>query len=169
MNFSMKKLHILLSIVLVLFLCACEQKTQVKNKVVGTWKPVKVVLENNGKHFFPFGQEPKGMLSFTPNMRFVEFIIDSKIPPFKSEVPGEGTDEENKTLIQGSFALYGTYSVDKDGNFTGDIAEGSSFPNWVGDVRTNKDLTMEVKGDTMIGTFRRPGGDKIIINWERLK
>lgn len=46
---------------------------------------------------------------------------------------------------------------DGRGNFNGNTVEGSSFPNWTGDVRTTRELRMEVQGDRLIERVQRPG------------
>src|SRR5262249_29645798 len=111
---------------------------------------------------------PRGKLIFTSDMHFVELIHDPRISRFKSIQRGEGTDAENRAAMAGSIALYGRYTVDADGNFSGNTVEGSSFPNWIGDKRTTEVLTMAVDGNRMIENFQRPGGAKVTIVWERL-
>lgn len=141
---------------------------QTPNKVVGTWRPISATVEVNGTQSSPYGPDPRGKLIFTSDMHFVELIHDPRIPRFKSVQRGKGTDEENRAAMAGSIALYGRYSVDAEGNFSGNTVEGSSFPNWIGDVRTTEVLTMVVDGDRMIENFQRPGGAKVTIIWERL-
>jgi hypothetical protein len=142
---------------------------QTPNKVVGTWQMTAATVEVNGTTSLPYGPEPQGKLVFTSDMHFVEFLHDPRIPRFKSNERGSGTDEENRAVMAGTLALYGRYTVDADGNFTGNTVEGSSFPNWIGDVRTANELTMVVEGDRMIENFRRPGGAKVVITWVRAR
>src|SRR5690606_35834061 len=92
---------------LLLIIYACNERDR-ENKVVGTWEPVGAIVKIEDKKTYPYGLKPKGRLIFTKEMQFLEFIIDSRIPPYKSDVRGNGTDEENRRLIQGSFSLYGT-------------------------------------------------------------
>ena len=40
----------------------------------------------------------------------------------------------------GNLALFGTYTVDGEGNFTGNLVQGCTFPNWIGDQRTAEQL-----------------------------
>lgn len=147
---------------------ASSAAAQTPNKVVGTWRPVSATLEVNGKMTLPYGPHPQGKLTFTSDLHFVEFLHDPRIPRFKSDTRGEGTDKENAAAMAGMLALYGRYTVDAEGNFSGNTVEGSSFPNWIGDVRTPKELTMEVNGNRMIEHFQRSGGAKVTIVWERL-
>ncbi len=141
---------------------------QTLNKVGGTWRMAAATVEVNGKTLLPYGPEPQGKLVFTTDMHFVEFMHDPRIPRFKSNERGGGTDAENRAVLAGSLALYGRYTVDAEGNFSGNTVEGSSFPNWIGDARTTKELRMEVEGNRMTEHFQRPGGAKVTIVWERL-
>lgn len=142
---------------------------QTPNKVSGTWQMIAATVEVNGKTSLPYGPEPRGKLVFTTDLHFVEFLHDPRIPRFKSSERGGGTDEENRAVMAGTLALYGRYTVDADGNFSGNTVEGSSFPNWIGDVRTTKELRMVVDGNRMIENFQRPGGAKVAIIWERVR
>ena len=139
------------------------------NLVAGTWKPVSATVEFDGKVSMPYGPKPKGKLAFTDDLHFVELLFDPRIPKIASNVRGGGTHEENKAIMAGILALEGRYTVDHDGQFSGNTVEGSSFPNWIGDVRTTKELTMRLEGTRMIETFQRPGGAKVTIVWERAR
>ena len=85
-----------------------------KGKLVGTWKQVvSEVATSDGKRSFPFGELPNGILIFTENGHFVQVHIASGIPKFLSNSRPTGTADENKAVVQGSIALFGTYSVDE--------------------------------------------------------
>ena len=84
-------------------------------------------------------------------------------------VEGNYVAAENTRAMDESIAHFGTYTVDARGVFTGNRVEGSTFPNWVGDVRTRKELRLVVDGDRMIENFQRPGGTKIVIHWRRVR
>jgi hypothetical protein len=49
-----------------------------------------------------------------------------------------------------------------------DRVEGSTFPNWVGNVRTGKDIQVVVDGDRILESFQKPEGTKIVITWQRV-
>jgi hypothetical protein len=142
---------------------------QTPNKVIGTWQMTAATVEANGTTSLPSGPQPQGKLVFTGDLHFVEFLHDPRIPRFKSNERGGGTDDENRAAMAGSLALFGRYTVDAAGNFSGNTVEGSSFPNWIGDVRTTNELTMVVDGNRMIENFQRPGGAKVTIIWERVR
>jgi hypothetical protein len=147
----------------------CTAEPSFSNQVVGTWRMVSAKTERSGVTSPAYGERPNGMLSFTPDMRFVEVLTDSSVPLFASEVRGEGTDEENRAAIAGSIGMFGTYTVDANGQFSGNRVEGATFPNWVGDVRTTDDLRIIVDGDRMTEHFTRPDGTRISIVFERVR
>ncbi|MEW5812985.1 MAG: lipocalin-like domain-containing protein [Actinomycetota bacterium] len=157
----------LLPLAAVLTLLSCSSAPAPRNQVVGTWQMVSAHIDRNGVLEPAYGDRPTGMLSFTPDMRFVEVLTDSTVPRFASAARGEGTDAENRAAMAGSIGMFGTYTVDADGQFSGNRVEGATFPNWVGDVRTTDELRMVVNGDLMTENFTRPDGTKIAIVFQR--
>jgi hypothetical protein len=79
--------------------------------LVGTWTPVSITLEQDGKKTDFYGPNPQGQRTFDPTGRFSEIIIRSVLPKFASNNRQAGTPEENKAVVQGSIAFFGTYSV----------------------------------------------------------
>ena len=145
---------------------AASAEAEPLNKVLGTWRMVSAQLDPDGLP--AYGPAPKSLLVFTADMHVLEVMTDSTIPRFASNARGHGTAEENQAAMAGGIGWFGTYTVDENGELSGDHVEGSTFPNWVGDVRTRKDLQIGVDGDRMFENFRRPEGTKIVITWQRL-
>lgn len=139
------------------------------NKVVGMWKPVSIEADLNGKKIAPFGPHPDGLLVFAENLHFVEVLQDPDVPKFASNDRLNGTAEENKAAVAGNLGLYGTYTVDSNGNFTGNQVDGSTFPNWKGNNRGQSQLTEVVEGNTMIETFHDGNALVVSIVWQRVK
>ncbi len=140
-----------------------------ENQVVGTWRMVSATIDPGGKNIAAYGDKPNGLLVFTPDMHFVEVLTDADVPSFASNARGEGTDDENRMAMSRSIGFFGTYTVDEKGEFSGNRVEGSTFPNWVGSVRTRDDLRLVVDGDRMSEHFRRPDGTRIRIEFQRVK
>jgi hypothetical protein len=138
------------------------------NKVLGTWRMVSAQLDPTGKNLPAYGPAPNSLLVFTPDMHVIEVMTDSTVPKFASNARGHGTAEENQAAMGGSIGWFGTYTVDDNGDLNGDRVEGSTFPNWVGDVRTAKDIHITVDGDRLLESFRRPEGTRIVITWMRV-
>ncbi|CAA9414685.1 hypothetical protein AVDCRST_MAG94-6627 [uncultured Leptolyngbya sp.] len=145
-----------------------QQHPEHQNKVLGTWRMVSAQTDPKGKNLPAYGSAPNSLLVFTADMHFVEVLTDSTIPKFASNERGKGTAEENRAAMAGSLGLFGTYTVDETGEFSGNRVTGSTFPNWIGDVRTRKQLRFVVNGDRMLETFTRPEGTKIVIVWQRV-
>ena len=139
------------------------------NKVLGTWRMVSAQLDPDGRNLPAYGPAPSSLLVFTADMHVIEVMTDSIVPKFASNARGHGTAEENQAAMAGSIGWFGTYTVDENGELSGDRVEGSTFPNWVGDVRTRKDIQVIVDGDRMLESFRRPEGTRIVIGWRRVR
>jgi hypothetical protein len=138
------------------------------NKVLGTWRMVSAQLDPDGKNLPAYGPAPSSLLVFTADMHVIEVMTDSTIPKFASNARGHGTAEENQAAMAGSIGWFGTYTVDENGDLSGDRVEGSTFPNWVGDVRLRQRLHIVVDGDRILESFQRPEGTKIVITWQRV-
>ena len=139
------------------------------NKVLGTWRMESAQIDPDGRNRPAYGPAPSSLLVFTADMHFVEVLTDSTIPKFASNARGHGTMEENRAAMAGSIGFFGTYTVDEHGDLNGDRVEGSTFPNWVGDVRTRKELRISVEGNRLLEQFRRPEGTRIVIIWQRVR
>ena len=100
-----------------------------KRQLVGTW----VLVSNtptspNARTFGP----NDGVAIFEANGRFALSLVRSDLPKIASNNRDTGTPDENKAIVQGSIAYFGTYSVSEaDGTVTLHI-ERSTFPNWNG-------------------------------------
>lgn len=139
------------------------------NKVLGTWRMASAQIDSGGKSQPAYGPAPNSLLVFTADGHFIEVLTDSTVPRFASNARGHGTAEENQAAMAGSIGFFGTYTVDADGDLNGDRVDGSTFPNWVGDVRTRKELQIVVGDDHLTETFQRPEGTKIVIVWQRVR
>jgi Lipocalin-like domain len=106
-----------------------------KQQLVGTWTFVSSTTKlPDGSS--AWGTNPKGLLIFTENGHFSSQIVRSDLPKFASKNRAEGTPEENKAVVQGSIATFGTYTVDEAKKAYTLKYEGSTFPNRVGTEET---------------------------------
>ncbi|QGY32923.1 lipocalin-like domain-containing protein [Pantoea cypripedii] len=165
----MKILRFDLSILSIgLIFLATSAEAQAPNKVLGTWRMISAQLDPDGRNLAAYGPAPKSLMVFTPDMHVIEVMTDSTVPKFASNARGYGTAKENQAAMAGGIGWFGTYMVDENGDLEGDRVEGSTFPNWVGDVRTREDIQFVVDGDRILETFVRPEGTKIAITWQRI-
>jgi Lipocalin-like domain len=104
---------------------------QTAKDLVGTWKMVtNINTAPDGRRSESFGPTPNSVLTFDANGRFVFVGTRPDLPKFASNNRMQGTAEENKAIVQGSIAYFGTYSViDK---VLIQKVEGSTWASWIG-------------------------------------
>ena len=126
--------------------------------LVGAWTPVSVEA---------FGPNPKGLLIFQDNGRFSLQLMRAQLPKFASNRRNAGTAEENKEVIGGSIAYYGTYSM--SGTELTLHTESCTFPNWTG--TDQKRSNVSITGDELKYTNPAPsvGGNPAVLVWRRAK
>ena len=114
--------------------------------LIGTWTLVSVVTERDGKKSDAYGPNAKGSLVFDANGRYSIVFIAADLPKFVSGNRTTGTADENKAVVAGSLAHFGTYVVDEaDKSFTFQI-ERTTFPNWEG---KNNKRSFVIAGDEL--------------------
>ena len=69
---------------------------------------------------------------FDANGRFFVMFARPDLPKIASRDPLKTTTEENKAIMEGTIAYYGTYSVSEPDKALTLRVEASSFPNQVG-------------------------------------
>ena len=109
---------------------AVSQQKSLKEQLVGTWTFVTSAdAQKDGAKVDRWGPNPKGMLVFDANGRYVLVINRSDLPKFASNRVDQGTAAENKAVMQGLIVLFGTYSVNEADKTIITQVEGGSFPN----------------------------------------
>ena len=104
---------------------------QTAKDLVGTWKTVTTIaIMPDGRRTEPYGPNPNNIMVFDANGRFVVVNARADLPKFASNNRAQGTADENKAIVQGSIAYFGTYSVvDK---VIIQKVEGGTWPSWIG-------------------------------------
>jgi hypothetical protein len=98
--------------------------------LVGSWALVSVVTERDGIKSDTYGPTAKGFLVFDANGRYSIIFVAGSLPKFEVENRSRGTADENKAVVAGSLAHFGTYVVDEtDKSFTFQVVR-ATFPNW---------------------------------------
>lgn len=69
-----------------------------KEQIVGTWTPVSQYVDQDGTRLEPFGANPKGMVVYDGNGRFVLVLQRATLPGFVSNNRMAGSPEENKAI-----------------------------------------------------------------------
>ena len=108
-----------------------------REQLVGTWAfVIAEITTADGKKTLPFGDKPKGMLIFTADGNFSQVHVAGDLPKIASSNRLAGTAEDNKAIVHGSLALFGTYTVDEDKKTLTFNIQGSTFPNLAGVAQT---------------------------------
>jgi hypothetical protein len=137
-------------------------------ELVGSWTLISVQVEQAGQIIEPFGPGPKGSLMFDRNGRFSLVVSRSDLPKIGSNNRSAATQQENKAIIQGSIAYFGTYSVSETDRLFVVHIEGGTFPNWVG---TDQKRIFSITGDELKYTNanRSNGAGTALVVWKRVK
>ena len=117
-----------------------------KEQIVGTWRQVSIYNEQNGVKTSVYGSNPVGMIVFDRLGNVIQFLARPDLPKFASGNRQKGTDAENRAVVQGSVAGFGTYTVVDDKGAVAIKWVASSYPNRTGTTETR---TYKIVGDEM--------------------
>ena len=135
--------------------------------LVGTWNLTSISSEQNGVKTETYGPGAKGQLLLDAGGRFSTIYSRADLPKFASNARTTGTPEENKAIVQGSLAYFGTYTVTEADKTINLRIETSTFPNWNG---TDQKRTYTLSGDELtIINAQASGGGTAQVVWKRAK
>src|SRR5258707_15230712 len=113
----MKALRILaaaLALILSAGAALAQPAKTLREQIVGTWDfVIAEITTTDGRNTLPFGDKPKGMLIFTADGHFSQVHVSGDLPRIASNNRLSGSPEDNRAIVHGSLALFGTYSVDE--------------------------------------------------------
>jgi Lipocalin-like domain len=142
------------------------QPKSMKEAIVGTWSLlIDDAVKPDGTHTPNFGPNPIGIAMFAADGHFSVTITRAGRPKFASNNRTTGTADENKAMVTGSNAFFGTYALNEaDKSLTLRVA-GSTFPNLEGTTqkRTISSLTA---GDELTWTNPATHGE---VAWKSVK
>ncbi len=107
-----------------------------KQQLVGTW-----TLVSSPQN----GPNPLGIAVYDSAGHFVVINMRSDLPKFASSNRSTGTPDENKAIVEGSIAFFGTYTVADDHTLIQHV-QGSTFPNFNG---TDQKRSASITGDEL--------------------
>jgi hypothetical protein len=110
---------------------ATRSNAQEAKDLVGSWAHVSNInTAADGKKSNLYGDKPSGQAMFGADGRYSIFFHSSDMPKIAANNRTQGTADENKAIVSGMVALYGSYTVVNKELIL--KVEGSSYPNWVG-------------------------------------
>src|SRR5262245_48858501 len=148
---------------------ALSEQKSLKEQIVGTWTFVSALdVKPDGTRSDRWGPNPKGIFIFDANGRFAQFITRSDIPKFAAKTADQGTLEENKAVLAGLVASFGTYTVNEADKMVITRVEGNIFPNLRSEERRR--LIVSLTGDEL--KYTNPStstGTTAEATWRRVK
>ncbi len=119
-----------------------------RERFIGSW--ILVSLTSGDGRNLPYGPDPKGTMIVDGTGRFSITVVRSVLPKFIAGNRMTGTPEENKAVVQGCIAYFGTYSIDEATHVLTVHVEGSTFPNFAGGTQTR---ILSFNGDDEVTYF----------------
>ena len=108
-----------------------------REMIVGTWDfVIAEITAANGTKTLPFGDKPKGQIIFTQDGHFSQVHVSSGLPRIASNNRLNGTDTDNRAIVQGTLAFFGTYTVDEAKKTVTFNITASTYPNAEGTSQT---------------------------------
>src|SRR5262247_2338738 len=98
-----------------------------KERFIGTWTLVSLTSGEGANQTLPYGPNPKGTMISDANGRLSITVVRSDLPKFASNNRMSGTPEENKAIVQGIIAYFGTYSIDESNRKINLRYDGSTY------------------------------------------
>lgn len=148
---------------------ALSQQKSLKDQLVGTWTLASWERTNpDGSKVHAFGTNPKGINMFSADGRFALIYTRGELPKLASNDRMKSTPQEAKTIVDGSIAYYGTYSVDEASKTMTLNIESTTFPNQIG--RPQKRVITALTADEL--KYSNPtatAGGQIQITMKRAK
>ena len=149
---------------------AVAQQKSLKEQLVGTWKLVSSHnVRNDGSRVDVYGPNPKGILIYTSDGHFALVNTRSDLPKLASNSRDRGTPEENKAVVQGSIAYFGTYSVNEADKVITAQIEGSTFANLIGGADQKRIIASLTTDELRFANPATPSGTTNELVWKRAK
>jgi len=148
---------------------ALAQQKTLKEQLVGTWTLVSSdIVAPDGTRRTSFGPNPKGILIIDANGRYAQIMLDPNRPKFKGRGRLDGTPEENKAVVQGTSAQFGTWSVNEADKT---LIYHTEFHIWPNDDGKELKRSITLTGDELKVFNPTPAGGSGIseLLWKRAK
>ena len=126
---------------------ASAQDASLKRQLTGTWRYVAVdIVARDGSRKPLYGPNPVGLATFDAAGNYLLMTARAELPKFAANDRMQGTPEENKLVVEGSIAHFGTYTVNEQEKTITFHIQTSTFPNWNG---TEQKRPFSIIGDEL--------------------
>ncbi len=128
-----------------------------REQLIGAWKLVSYVEEavDGSGSFRPLGENPKGIIMYTPDGYMSAQLSKADRPDFASGDWFNGTTEDYKNEATSYIAYSGPFHVDEEKWTLTHSMFVSLFPDWTGQTQPR---AVKIEGDLFISApFRQSG------------
>ena len=146
-------------------------ETTLRERLIGAWKLVSYVEKpiDGSAPFYPMGEEPLGIIMYTPDGYMSAQLMRPGRPNFASGDWFRGNDEEMKQEALGYIAYCGPYHTDEEKQTLTHSMFVSMFPNWIGQTQPR---AVSIEGDVLHLSTETPinsGGKTTMsyLSWKR--
>jgi hypothetical protein len=141
-----------------------------KEQIVGAWTMVSAdSIRPDGSRVEVFGSNPKGMMIFSRDGQFALIQMRAELPRIAANSRDQGTPEENKAIVQGSIAYFGTYTVNEVDKTLTLKLEGSTFANVLAQGEQKRLVTVLTSDELRFVNPKTPSGATLEVGWKRAK
>src|SRR5688500_17323609 len=113
--------------------------------LVGTWRLVSCALYDGDRVNHPYGANPTGFLTYTPDGHMAVMFGDPNRPPLDNPDWRQNTDGDVAAAARVFIAYCGTYAL-RDSEVSHHVAF-SLTPNWIGQTLTRR---VVLDGNTLV-------------------
>jgi hypothetical protein len=143
------------------------QQKSLNEQLIGTWTVISVdQVRPDGTKVELYGPNPIGILIFASDGHFAILNARSDLPKLAAGSRDRGTPEENKAVVEGSLAYYGTYRVNETGKVIIVSVQGSTFANLVGTEQKRIITSLTTSELAFINPAASSGGTLQLV-WKR--
>jgi hypothetical protein len=141
-----------------------------KEQIVGAWTLVSAdSVRPDGSRVAVFGSNPRGIMIFSRDGHFALVQMRAELPRIAAKSRDQGTPEENKGIVEGSIAYFGTYSINEAETTMTLKLEGSTFANILGAGEQKRIITSLTPEELKFTNPRTPSGATLEVGWKRAK
>ena len=142
------------------------QPKSMKEALIGSWTLlIDDAVKPDGTHVPNFGPNPIGIAMFGADGHFAVAITRAGRPKFASNNRTSGTADENKSMVAGSNAFFGSYTLNEADKTLTMRVEGATYPNLEGTTQ-KRTITSLTAGDELTWTNPATHGE---VAWKWLK
>jgi Lipocalin-like domain len=126
-----------------------------REQLIGAWKLVSYVAHpvDGSAQFFPLGENPSGIILYTPDGFMSAQLMSNGRKPFASSDWFEATLEEYRAEASTYIAYSGRFHVDEEKKGLTHSMFVSLFPNWIGQTQPR---LVRIEGDTLYLSTETP-------------